>query len=57
MNLFDSLEDQLKEYERIFLQSRDQYSIDKNPKYLQIQMDCLRAIRSMKYDMMNKVGE
>jgi hypothetical protein len=50
-NLFISTEDQLKEYERIFLEARDQWSVDKDPRYLKIQTDCLRYIRSLKYSL------
>ena len=51
--LFMKPEDQLKEYERLFLEARDQWSLDKDPRFLRVQMDCLRAIRSLKYNLDN----
>jgi hypothetical protein len=45
MNLYNNPSDQLREYERIFQNARDQYSIDKNPMHLKIQIECLKQIK------------
>jgi hypothetical protein len=51
MGLFTDPKDQMKEYEKIYIQARDQFSIDKNPDYLQIQLTCLEAMRELKYNL------
>lgn len=54
--LFLSIEDQIGEYERIFLEAKDRWSLDKNPVYLRVQMDCLRAIKNLRYNLENETG-
>ena len=49
--LFLSVEDQIGEYERIFLEAKDRWSLDKNPAFLRVQMDCLRAIKMLRYSL------
>jgi hypothetical protein len=49
--LFLTIEDQITELERIFLAAKDQWSIDKHPSFLRIQMDALRTIRSLRYNL------
>jgi hypothetical protein len=50
-NLYTSATDQITEYERIFNEARDRWSIDKDPRFLSIQVNCLRAIRQLKYSL------
>ncbi len=57
MSLYMDINDQIREYERIFLEARDQWSIDKHYQYLKIQLDCLRFIRSLKYSLDHNIDE
>ncbi len=54
--LFLTIEDQLNEYERIFLEAKDRWSIDKNPSYLRVQIDCLKMIRNLRYNLEQETG-
>lgn len=45
MSLYNDHKDQIKEYERIFQQARDDYLSNRDPRFLQIQIDCLRSIK------------
>ncbi len=50
-DLFVNPVDQMKESERIFFEARDQWSVEKHPSYLRVQIDCLKAIRTLKYNL------
>lgn len=51
--LFLKTEDQIHEYERIFFEAKNRWSTEKNPSYLKIQIDCLKAIRALRYNIDN----
>lgn len=52
MGLFDSSTDQRKEYERIFHEARDAFSISKDPLYHKVQIECLKQIRILNRELM-----
>ena len=52
MGLYDASSDQKVEYERIFREARDAFSISKDPIYLRVQCECLKQIRYLNRELM-----
>ncbi len=45
MNMFITPKDQIEAIEKIYFEARDGYSLNKDPLYLRIQLDCIRQIK------------
>lgn len=52
MGLYDNINDQKIEYERILHQARDAFSTNKDPIYLRVQTECLKQIRYLNREAM-----
>ena len=52
MGLYDNSNDQKIEYEKIFREARDAFSISKDPLLLEIQIECLKQIKVLNRELM-----